>query len=138
MTLRRISPREAQELMDKEGYAYVDVRSVPEFEAGHPEGAFNVPILQLTALGLTPNPEFVAVMQGAFAKEARLILGCRAGGRSLQAANLLGRLGYTSLLDQRAGFEGADGEPGWRQQGLPIATAALPDRTWSGLKERLR
>ena len=138
MTLRRISPREARELMDQEGYAYVDVRSVPEFDAGHPEGAFNVPLLHRTSLGLTPNSDFVAVMQRAFAKEARLILGCRAGSRSFQAANLLGRLGYSSLLDQRAGFDGADGEPGWRQQGLPIATAAPPDRTWSGLQEMLR
>jgi rhodanese-related sulfurtransferase len=41
---RRVSPQEAKDLMDKEGYVYVDVRSIPEFEAGHPAGAFNVPI----------------------------------------------------------------------------------------------
>ena len=39
MAVNRVSPEEARDLMDKEGYAYLDVRSVPEFEAGHPTGA---------------------------------------------------------------------------------------------------
>ena len=35
MPVKRVSPEDAQRLMDKEGYVYVDVRSIPEFEAGH-------------------------------------------------------------------------------------------------------
>ena len=33
-----VTPREAKRLVDEEGYTYVDVRSVPEFEQGHPAG----------------------------------------------------------------------------------------------------
>ena len=36
--IKRVSPAEAKTLMD-EGYVYLDVRSEPEFAAGHPAGA---------------------------------------------------------------------------------------------------
>ena len=68
--MRRISPGEARELIEKEGYVYVDVRSVPEFESGHPEGAYNVPLLHMGPAGMTPNPEFLSVMQQRFPKDA--------------------------------------------------------------------
>lgn len=134
MTIRRVSPTEAQDLMTQEGYVYVDVRSVPEFEAGHPAGAYNVPLAHLGPRGMAPNPDFLATMEAHFAKDARLVIGCQSGGRSLQAATLLERLGFQNLVDQRAGFQGAGGEPGWRPAGLPVATEAAPDRTWDGLK----
>lgn len=41
--LTRISPQEASQKL-AEGWTYVDVRTVEEFEAGHPPGAVNVPI----------------------------------------------------------------------------------------------
>ena len=47
MAVKRISPEEARDLMDKEGYVYLDVRSVPEFAAGHPTGAYNIPLLDM-------------------------------------------------------------------------------------------
>src|SRR5262249_27311884 len=37
-SMKRISAKDAKELMD-EGWTYVDVRSEPEFERGHPAGA---------------------------------------------------------------------------------------------------
>ena len=33
MPVKRVSPEEARDLMEKEGYTYLDVRSIPEFEA---------------------------------------------------------------------------------------------------------
>ena len=138
MAIRRVSPMEAQELMAQEGYVYVDVRSVPEFDAGHPAGAYNVPIAHLGAVGMAPNPEFVAAMEAHFAKDARLVIGCQSGGRSMQAATLLVRLGFQNVVDQRAGFGGGGGEPGWRPAGLPVATQAPPERSWDGLKSGVR
>jgi len=56
MNVKRVSPEEALSLVEKEGYAYVDVRSVPEFESGHPEGAYNVPLAHLGPQGMKPQP----------------------------------------------------------------------------------
>jgi len=134
MGFKRVSPDEAKALIDREGYVYVDVRSLPEFESGHPQGAYNVPLMHQGPAGMTPNPEFLSVMEKSFAKDARLVLGCKAGGRSQRAAGLLESAGYTNLVDQRAGYEGGQGEPGWRPQGLPTSTTAAADHTYEGLR----
>jgi rhodanese-related sulfurtransferase len=135
MTLKRVSPDEAKALIDREGYVYVDVRSVPEFEAGHPTGAYNVPLLHQGPAGMTPNADFLGVMEKSFPKGARLVVGCKAGGRSQRAAGLLESAGYTSVVDQKAGYEGASpAEPGWRPQGLPTSTQAADDHTYEGLR----
>jgi rhodanese-related sulfurtransferase len=137
MTVKRVSPEEAKNLIDGEGYVYVDVRSLPEFEAGHPTGAYNVPLMHQGAAGMTPNPEFMAVMEKSFPKTARLVVGCKAGGRSARAAAMLESAGFTSVVDQKAGYEGPSPvEPGWRPQGLPVSTQAAADRTYEGLRSR--
>src|SRR5687767_13784376 len=51
---RRVLPEEAEKLI-AEGYTYVDVRSVPEFEQGHVPGALNVPLLHSAAGGMQEN-----------------------------------------------------------------------------------
>jgi rhodanese-related sulfurtransferase len=139
MNVKRVSPEEALSLVEKEGYAYVDVRSVPEFESGHPKGAYNVPIAHLGPTGMSPNPEFLGVMEGAFPKDAKLVIGCKSGGRSLQAAGLLLAAGFQNLVDQRAGFQGGMDpsgrpEPGWGPKGLPTSSTAEPGRGWTDLK----
>jgi rhodanese-related sulfurtransferase len=135
MGFKRVSPEEAKALIDREGYVYVDVRSLPEFEAGHPKGAYNVPLMHQGPAGMTPNADFLAVMQKTFAQDARLVVGCKAGGRSQRAAGLLESAGYTNVVDQKAGYEGASpDEPGWRPKGLPTATQAAADHTYEGLR----
>lgn len=137
MPVTRISPEEAKRLMDAEGYVYVDVRSVPEFEAGHPQGAYNVPWKHMDATGYFDNPDFVAVLETAFGKDAKLVVGCRTGGRSLAAAEALLEEGFAHVVDQRAGYVGTVGpkgpEPGWAPQGLPTSQAAEPGRAYSDL-----
>lgn len=135
--MKRVSPEEAQQLMKQEGYVYVDVRSVPEFESGHPEGAYNVPIVHAGPRGMTPNPDFLSVMETAFGKDAKVVVGCQMGGRSNRAAMLLESAGFTNVADQKAGFDGPHpGEPGWRKLGLPVSREAAPDRTWEALQAR--
>ena len=141
---KRISPEEARDLIEKEGYVYVDVRSVPEFEAGHPTGAYNVPLMNLGPSGMAPNPDFLDVMKRAFPKDARLVVGCKAGGRSARAVAALEQAGYINVVDQRAGFDGAPdpsgriAEPGWRPKGLPVSKDAARDHTYDGLKSAPR
>jgi rhodanese-related sulfurtransferase len=133
MTVTRVSPREAKKLIDDDGYAYVDVRSIPEFEAGHPAGAYNVPIAHLGPMGMSPNASFLSVMQKHFANDAKLVVGCQSGGRSYHAALVLEAAGFTSVVDQRAGFAGAGGEPGWRPGGFPVSTEAEAGRSYEAL-----
>jgi len=139
MSVKRISPEEALELLKKEGWQYVDVRSVPEFDSGHPQGAYNVPLAHATPGGMSPNPEFLSVMERAFPREAKLVIGCQTGGRSLQAASLLLSAGWREVVDQRAGFRGAMGpsgrpEPGWGPKGLPSSQTAEPGRSWEEIR----
>jgi rhodanese-related sulfurtransferase len=124
--IRRVSPSEAKSLLDL-GYSYVDVRTVEEFHDLHPVGALNIPLHTVGALGAAPSTaEFVAAVERRFAKDAKIVVGCAAGVRSLRAAELLVAAGFTDVVDQRAGMEGARGpfgnlvEPGWIDAGLPV------------------
>lgn len=143
---RRVSPQEASELIEKEGFVYVDVRSVAEFDRGHPVGSLNVPLLDsVPALGgMTPNPDFLPVMEGLFPKDARLIVGCQMGGRSARAAKILEQAGFRAVVDQRAGFDGAKDpmgrltEAGWSRAGLPVEVTAPPERTYRSLAAMAR
>lgn len=138
----RISPAEAHARMTDEDFTYVDVRTEEEFAAGHPGGAFNVPFMLAAPSGLAANPDFVAVMERAFAKDAPLIVGCKVGGRSARAASALAQAGFTRVLEQRAGWDGARGsfgevtEPGWSRTGLPTGTGTPADRSYEALRAR--
>jgi rhodanese-related sulfurtransferase len=126
--VKRVSPAEAKQLVD-EGYLYLDVRTEPEYAAGHPAGAQNVPVMLAGPGGMAPNPDFLAVVEAAYPKDARLVVGCKAGGRSAKAAAMMVGAGYTNVIDQRAGFDGARDsfgqvtEPGWAPAGLPVEAA---------------
>jgi len=141
--ITRVSPAEAKKLVDEEGYTYVDVRSEPEYAAGHPVGAHNVPLMHAGPRGMTPNTDFLDVMQALYAKDAKLVVGCRSGQRSMRAAEMLAGAGYTQLIDQRAGYEGtrnsfgAIAEPGWAPGGLPTETST-PGASYAELQEKWR
>ncbi len=126
--IQRVSPADAKKLIDDEGYVYLDVRSEPEYAAGHPTGAQNVPLMHAGPAGMAPNPDFLAVVQAVYPKDAKLVVGCKAGGRSIKAAEMMASAGYTSVIDQRAGFDGprdafgALSEKGWSPAGLPVET----------------
>ena len=134
--------RDPLRLVRDEGYVYVDVRSVMEFDDGHPEGAYNVPLLDAGPGGMAPNPDFVAVMEAVFAKDTKLVLGCKAGGRSLKAAGMLASVGFVELIDQRAGFHGQVDpfgravEPGWLAKGLPTSKAPVEGRAYADLRKK--
>ena len=139
--IKRVSPQEALELT-KNGWVYVDVRSEPEFDAGHPTSAFNVPIAHMTGGAMTPNPDFVSVMEKAFGKDAKIVVGCKAGGRSHRAAQALVGAGFANVIDQRAGWDGTRdafgqlGEAGWSRVGLPSETGATTGRTYADVKAK--
>jgi rhodanese-related sulfurtransferase len=139
----RISPIEAGDKL-AEGFTYVDVRTTQEFEAGHPAGAVNVPLNLATGGRMAQNTDFLPVMNAAFGKDAKIIVGCKSGGRSLRAAQMLLADGFTRVVDQRAGWDGAMGpfgnvaEPGWSRVGLPSEDGQPSGRSWEDMKKKAK
>jgi rhodanese-related sulfurtransferase len=138
--VKRVTPPEAAALLEQ-GWTYLDVRSIPEFEAGHPPGAANIPLLHFTGGRMSPNPDFQKVVQAVYPRDTKLVVGCKVGGRSLQAAALLEASGYTSVVDMRGGFAGEQ-DPmgriacaGWASQ-LPVETKAPPEKTYAELAKK--
>jgi phage shock protein E len=77
----------AQELVQG-GARLVDVRTPEEFAAGHIAGAINVPLQQLDARVNELQP-----------KDGALVVYCRSGRRSAEAASLLAAAGFNSVYD---------------------------------------
>lgn len=140
MTIKAVTPEQTQELMQA-GAVYIDVRSELEFEQGHPPGAFNVPIAHLGPEGMTPNPEFLSVMTATFAKDEKLVVGCKAGGRSRRAAEVLEQAGYADLWDMAGGWDGSRDAfgrplPGWSKRGLPVESGFPEGQRYADVKAR--
>ena len=143
MEIPQTTPTEAHEILTSDSAAlYLDVRSSQEFEAGHAEGALNIPIAEADGGGpLAPNPDFLAVVKRHLAPERRLLVGCLSGKRSQRACAVLLEAGYTNVANIQGGFGGArdaGGQvltEGWRDAGLPVAEGSPEDRCYSALKQ---
>ncbi len=70
----------------------IDVRQAEEYEAGHIPGALLVPLGQL---------EFG---HSSFRKEKKMIVYCRSGKRSMTAALILCRMGFTQVMSLEGGI----------------------------------
>src|SRR5262245_55457865 len=144
--MKEVSAQEAHDLMQQDAdYIYLDVRSVPEFEAGHAARAINIPIMHFTAgAGMSPNPDFAAVVEASLPKDAKLVVGCKSGVRSARACELMGQMGYSDLTNVRGGFVGAMDntgrvvEPGWSMLNLPTCAECRDDARYETLASRAR
>ena len=136
MPIQRLSSREAIERVASDAaLVHIDVRSEPEFAAGHAPGAYNVPLMHMGPAGMTPNPDFTDEVESAFPdKDTPILVSCKAGGRSARAADALEALGYSQLADHIGGWGGGNGDPGWVAAGGPGATQTQPGRSYPELK----
>ena len=139
MTIKQITVQQAQQ-QQSSGATYLDVRSIPEFEQGHPAGAFNVPLLHLDPRTgqMRPNPEFLDVVKANFGLDTTMVVGCKMGGRSQQACELLASAGYQDVTNVLGGWGGAPqmGHTGWVQAGLPVEQTADPARVYDTLHKK--
>ena len=137
MPIQRLSSEEAiQRAAADPRLVHIDVRSEPEFAAGHAPNAYNVPLMHAAAGGMAPNPGFADEVARAFPdRDAPIMVSCKAGGRSARAAAVLEQLGYTRISDQVGGWSGGNGDAGWVASGGPSATAALPGHSYPELKK---
>ena len=89
-TYRQISVDEAVAMMAEEtGYIILDVRRADEFAAGHIPGAINV---ANESIGTDEIPELPD-------KNQLIMVYCRSGRRSKEAAEKLVKLGYTNIVE---------------------------------------
>lgn len=87
---RQVSADEARELMAKEkGYVILDVRTEREFLEGHVPGAVNIPNETIGSAEVSGLPD----------KGQLILVYCRSGNRSKQAAGKLAALGYTNIVE---------------------------------------
>ena len=89
-TYRQISMDEAIAMMAEEtGYIILDVRRADEYAAGHIPGAINV---ANESIGTDEIPELPE-------KKQLIMVYCRSGRRSKEAAEKLVKLGYTNIVE---------------------------------------
>ena len=85
-----ISQEEAKKLMEnEENYIILDVRTQEEYDSGHIPNAICIPNEMIT----TDQPE------GLPEKEQLILIYCRSGNRSKQAAEKLVNMGYTNIKE---------------------------------------
>lgn len=86
---RQISMEEAQEMMGEEECVILDVRTKEEYDSGHIPGAICIPN---ETIGDEEIPELPD-------KDQKILVYCRSGNRSKQAAKKLVQLGYTNVIE---------------------------------------
>ena len=144
--MKDISAQEANEIMQKDpSVIYLDVRSTQEFVQGHPMRALNIPIMNMVpGMGMVPNPEFVSVVEANISKDATVLVGCKSGGRSARAVEILSGMGFQNLTNIRSGFVGAMDmtgriiEPGWSLLNLPLCTTCEEAASYSYLESKAK
>ena len=132
--IRTLTPIQAwQMIQEKPQTVMIDVRSSMEFLfIGHPKGAINVPWIDEPDWIINPNftkQVRQILLGGASCNEegcAPVVLICRSGKRSLEAAKKLVEDGLNEVYNIDGGFEGPLDEEhhrstraGWRFDGLP-------------------
>ena len=142
MAIKQLDPPEAHATLEADAEAvYLDVRTEEEFEAGHPTGAINIPVMFMIPGRPQPNPDFLTVAEKTLPKGKKLVVGCLSGGRSQRACEMLEEAGYTDLTNVRGGFggardaSGAIAVKGWRDAGLPV-TQGLGEGAYPALREK--
>lgn len=87
---KQISMEEAKIIMDEEkGYIIVDVRTPDEFADKHIPNAINIPNETIGTEEIAGLPD----------KDQKILVYCRSGNRSKQAAEKLVKIGYTNVVE---------------------------------------
>ena len=89
-TYQQITAEEAANMMQSEtNYIILDVRTEQEYASGHIPGAVNLPNETIASEAIQQLPD----------KKQLILVYCRSGNRSKQAAAKLVNLGYTNVVE---------------------------------------
>lgn len=86
------SVEQAKQMIDNNEVFLLDVRTKEEFDAGYIEGAILIPDYEL-ASRLSEVPD-----------DAKILVYCRSGRRSVDASNILLDAGYTDVYNMLGGI----------------------------------
>ena len=143
MHIAQVSPKEAKRLLDIGGAVYLDVRTVPEFVNGHAPSAVNIPVAEINPqIGrMELNEKFLGVVTANIPTDAQLIVGCKTGGRSTTACEMLAQAGYKNLSNLVGGYSGVTDptgqvvQEGWSTLGYPIERGDGGAKSYLSLSE---
>lgn len=88
----------------------LDVRTPQEYAEGHIEGALNINV---------QSDDFQQMAEKELSKDSTILVYCRSGRRSMDAAGILTRLGYR-VINLKGGIIE------WKEDGLPVTTGGTP------------
>ena len=94
--IKEITCDKASKLLGKKGVIFLDVREPAEYNAGHIDGAINLPrgLLEFKIAKKIPN------------KNATIIVYCKTGGRGALATYTLKQMGYKKVYNLKGGWLG--------------------------------
>ncbi len=95
-----MTPQEVAQAMKEGRVVVVDIRDARAYAQGHIAGGRHVPALHREIASLPKDKPIVVV--------------CRSGRRSIGAARLLMREGFSSVYSMRGGMRA------WEREGLPV------------------
>lgn len=125
--IKKFTPKQSWDFLTSHPDAVlIDVRTkIEHTHVGYPLRAINIPWKEEPDWKV--NPRFAQQVTDAVAsKTTPILLICRSGQRSMDAAKALDVIGFNDLINVEEGFEGSlDGQKhrgtmsGWRFHGLP-------------------
>lgn len=87
----------------------LDVRTPQEYAEGHIDGALNINV---------QSDDFQQIAEKELSKDSTILVYCRSGRRSMDAAEILTRLGY-KVINLKGGIIE------WKEDGLPVTTGGM-------------
>lgn len=101
---------EFENIIKGDSVQLLDVRTPLEYAEGHIAGALNINV---------QSDDFQQVAEKELSKDSTILVYCRSGRRSMNAAEILTKLGY-KVVNLKGGIIE------WREDGLPVTNVGLP------------
>ena len=118
---RTVTQEEAKRIMKRTGCTVLDVRTREEYDSGHIPGAVCVPVETIAEFPPEDLPDL----------NQTILVYCRSGNRSKQAAGKLAAMGYTGVLEF-GGIKTWDGETVATGEGKALRDFEDMDKVFSG------
>jgi rhodanese-related sulfurtransferase len=103
-TYTDVTPEEAYEMTSQQEVVLLDVRTQEEYDSGHIQDTLFIPLSELESRLGELNPS------------DHILVYCRSGGRSAEAADILVTNGFTHVYNMVGGIIQ------WQEQGFPVYT----------------
>ncbi|WP_440954502.1 rhodanese-like domain-containing protein [Methanosarcina sp. Mfa9] len=110
-----VSVDEAREMLEKDDFFLLDVRTPVEFNESHIEGAVLIPLENGYGSNLGPD-QLLEARINEVPKGEKILVYCRTGRRSAVASQMLADAGYTDVYNMGGGINE------WMAAGYPVVT----------------